>query len=337
MLNYKKRISNDNGETNKQYKVGIVIPAYNVESYIDKCIESVMEQTYENIVIAIVNDGSQDDTWNHILKYMKEFPTIIRSVDSENNGVMRARLTGIRLLYDCDYILFVDADDYLMDKDIIKICVEYMKDADMVCFNTEQNGKAYFKNKKKLQLTSKEGIKNILSRQYLDGNLTAGCYKYKYVKENFKIMECNNDDYINKAAFINACEKITVIPNIGYFYRVNAYSQTHKPMKEKDYLFYLHVQDFCRQVLVQYPEYKKEAEYFESWVLLWLVTGLNKHKEMKNLNIYNISMEEFKKHKACYIKNNYFSIKDKITFLCLEAHVFGFIYNQIYKLRRLNI
>lgn len=101
-------------------KVGIVIPAYNVENYIGECIESILSQTYKNIVIVIVNDGSSDHTWEIIQKYMTNYPFIVKGINSDNKGVMQSRLDGINQLEECGYILFVDADDYLMDNAIIE-------------------------------------------------------------------------------------------------------------------------------------------------------------------------------------------------------------------------
>lgn len=314
------------------FKVGIIIPAFNVENYIEDCLKSIIKQTYKNVAIAVVNDGSTDNTWDVIQKCMAHNPSVIRGIDSDNRGFMQARLTCINQLGDCDYILFVDSDDYLMDCTIIEKCVRHMQDSDMVCFNAEQNGKPYFKQNGVMHMNRKEGIRNILNRRYFDGNMWGGCYRYEYVKEFFEVMECNNDDYVNKSAFINACDQITVIPDIGYYYRVNSESQTHRKVKESDYMFYDHVCSFCKNVLQQYPEFKTEADYFESWVLLWLVTGMHKNKDSKILNIYKAAMQEFYRRSRIYMTNKYFSLKDRITYLCIRLNIFRVLY-QIYHIR----
>lgn len=313
-------------------KVGIVIPAYNAEKYIHQCIESILNQTYKNIVIAIVNDGSTDNTWDIIQRYAAYNPSVIRGINSINQGVMSARFTGIMSLNDCDYLLFADADDYFISESIVSKCVENMENADMVCFNAVQNGKPYFKQNGIQHINPKEGLKNILNREYFDGNMWGSCYKYWYVKKYFQVMTCNNDDYVNKAAFIKACNKIIVIPDIGYFYRVNNESQTHQKIRESDYMFYTHVCQFCHEIRQQYPEYKAETEYFESWVLLWLVTGMRKNKESMQLSIYKTAMHEFSKRTKIFLTNKYFCTKDKVTFLCVKLHIFRFLYRVYHKL-----
>lgn len=312
-------------------KVGFVIPAYNAEKYIQQCIESILSQTYKNIVIAIINDGSTDNTWDIIKKFMINNPYIIRGINSDNHGVMLARFTGITHLNDCDYILFVDADDYLIDKSILNKCVENMKSSDMVCFNAEQNGKPCFRSTYIQHLGRKEALRNILNRKYFDGNMWGSCYKYWYVKKYFQVMMCNNDDYINKAAFINVCNRITVIPDIGYYYRINNESQTHTEIKESDYMFYKHASLFCQDIIQHYPEFKEETDYFESWVLLWLVTGMNKTNASQKLNIYKSTMQDFILHSKIYLTNKYFSKKDRLTYLCIRFHIFRILYNIYHK------
>lgn len=313
-------------------KVGIVIPAYNVENYIGECIESILSQTYKNIVIVIVNDGSSDHTWEIIQKYMTNYPFIVKGINSDNKGVMQSRLDGINQLEECGYILFVDADDYLMDNAIIEKCVDNMQESDMVCFNAEQDGKPLFKQNGILNMNRKEGIRNILNHIYFDGNVWGACYKYEYVKKFFRAMECNNDDYINKASFVNACDRITVIPDIGYYYRVNNESQTHRRIKESDYMYYNHVCEFCKKVQQQYPEFKTETEYFESWVLLWFVTGMHKNLESRQLSIYKPAMQEISKHTRIYLTNKYFSTKDRVTYLCIRLNIFNSLYRIYHKL-----
>lgn len=312
--------------------VGIVIPAFNVEKYIGECIESLLRQTYKNIAIAIVNDGSTDNTWNIIQKYAADNPSAIRGINSDNRGFMQARFICINRLDDCDYILFVDADDYLIDNAIIEKCVGYMKNADMVCFNMVRSGKPCFKQDGIRHMDRKDGIKNMLSREFFDGNLCGSCFKYGYVNKYFRVMECNNDDYMNKAAFINACEKITVIPDVGYYYRVNTESQTQRKIREADYLYYRHVCEFCKDLLLQYPEFKIETEYFESWVLLWLASGLQKSRELKYLEIYGIVMDEFSKRSKEYLLNKYFKAKERVTYLCIQLHIFRSLYRIYHRL-----
>ena len=113
-------------------KFSIVIAAYNIENYIEKCINSCINQTYGNLEIIIVNDGSTDGTLKKILS-IKDDRIIV--IDKENEGVTAARNIGM-LRATGDYILFVDGDDWL-DKNLFSILKNKLiiDNYDVVLFN----------------------------------------------------------------------------------------------------------------------------------------------------------------------------------------------------------
>ena len=97
-------------EENKMEKVSIVIPVYNAEKYLRECLDSIINQTYENIEIIIINDGSKDSSLNICKEYAKE-DSRIKLINQENIGVSKTRNKGIDVATG-KYILFVDSDDY---------------------------------------------------------------------------------------------------------------------------------------------------------------------------------------------------------------------------------
>jgi len=92
-------------------KISIIIPVYNLEQYIAKCVESCINQTFEDIEIICVNDGSKDQSL-FLLKKMAVSDHRIRVIDTSNQGVVRARETGIAQATG-EYITFIDGDDYI--------------------------------------------------------------------------------------------------------------------------------------------------------------------------------------------------------------------------------
>lgn len=116
-------------------KISVIIPVYGVEKYLDRCIESVVNQTYKDLEIILVDDGSPDncpqkcDEWT--LRDAR-----IRTVHRENGGLSCARNTGLSLATG-DYITFVDSDDWIA-KDIYEYCIrlfEKHKEANVVQFD----------------------------------------------------------------------------------------------------------------------------------------------------------------------------------------------------------
>ena len=107
--------------------VSIVIPAFNVEQYISRCLDSITNQTHKNIEIIIVNDASTDNTRNIVEKYTQEDKRIICIDKLENRGSLQARMTGIAEAKG-KYIYSVDSDDYVMPnlvKDTLKEALKH--------------------------------------------------------------------------------------------------------------------------------------------------------------------------------------------------------------------
>ena len=93
-------------------KVSIIVPVYNVEKYLTKCLESLVNQTLDDYEILVVNDGSPDDSQSIIDKYMNDYPELIKAFNKENGGLSDARNFGIENATG-DFIGFVDSDDYV--------------------------------------------------------------------------------------------------------------------------------------------------------------------------------------------------------------------------------
>lgn len=90
----------------------IIVPVYNVSKYLNKCIDSLLNQTNKNFIIALVDDGSTDDSGLICDHYARKYPDIVKVYHKKNGGLSDARNYGVKNT-DSDYILFVDSDDYV--------------------------------------------------------------------------------------------------------------------------------------------------------------------------------------------------------------------------------
>ena len=104
--------------------ISIIIPIYNVERYLTECIESIIKQTYSNLEIILVNDGSTDNSLDICKEYAK-LDARIKIIDKTNGGISDARNVGIQFSTG-NYIMFVDSDDWI-DSDTCEILIEMMK------------------------------------------------------------------------------------------------------------------------------------------------------------------------------------------------------------------
>lgn len=96
----------------EQGLIGVIVPVYKVEKYIAECIESILAQTYTNFRLILVDDGTPDNAGKICDEYAKK-DSRITVIHQENAGVTRARARGVEEAKDCEWITFVDSDDYL--------------------------------------------------------------------------------------------------------------------------------------------------------------------------------------------------------------------------------
>lgn len=141
-------------------KVSIIVPMYNCSDTIERCINSVLNQSYKDLELLLINDGSKDNIENIIEKYLTD--KRVKYVYKENGGVSSARNTGINLATG-DYITFIDPDDMLAEDSISRM-VEVIErnNCDFVKFNY------YLSNKENLKL--EEG-KNLFEQEVLVKNI----------------------------------------------------------------------------------------------------------------------------------------------------------------------
>lgn len=215
------------------FKVSIIVPIYNSSQYLSKCINSIIKQTYENIEIILVNDGSTDNSLGICEEYSKLDDRIV-VLDKENGGVSSARNYGIDVSTG-DYIGFVDSDDYIsldMYESLVNAVIEF--DADIVecgyyLIDSDKNLKAEFPMKSEIV----KGNYNC-SYKYLSKNNTTNynvnkLYKNSIFKKlRYKNYKFSEDYYVNSIAFYNCSKKIT-INGCYYYYCKNENSVTKKP------------------------------------------------------------------------------------------------------------
>lgn len=130
--------------------LSIIIPVFNVEKYLPECLESIITQTFKDLEIIIIDDGSTDNSLKICKRYLKKCDKIIL-ISKKNGGVSSARNLGI-LKAEGQYIMFMDADDFLMDnKSLEKIKNSIVDDQDVFIYNMAY---CYNNDKSKLQKLS---------------------------------------------------------------------------------------------------------------------------------------------------------------------------------------
>lgn len=202
-------------------KVSIIIPIYNSSASINRCLSSVLKQTYDNVEVLCVDDGSLDDTLD-ILEEMSKTDERICVVHKENGGVSSARNMGLDKATG-EYIVFIDSDDWIRG-DSIELLVKNIEqnDADLVIcgMRTHNNSRRYVSKNASYSLA--EFKKNFVGL-YEDSIINSPCnkiYRKELIQFYFDKGISFGEDYIFNLKYLNNCRTIKVIDEELYIYYV---------------------------------------------------------------------------------------------------------------------
>ena len=297
--------------------ISIVIPIYNVEKYITKCIESVRQQTYKNIEIILIDDGSPDNCGKICDEYTK-IDNRIQVIHKENGGLSDARNTGIDIAKG-NYIVFVDSDDFIeltFVEELYNAIVKNNAEISICNINiiNEKNkkiGKTGYEDM--MIVKGKTILEKICQQKNIIESIVAWnkMYSIKFFKTyKYPVGKIHEDEFLTYKILYQA-DKVAIINKYLYNYRKNNESIVGKKFNKQrldliDALFeridfykknnenylYLMTMKLCLNQLIEY--YIKTKKYIENPNLLL--------KELKNK--YKMIYKE-------YIKEKSFSTKMK--------------------------
>ena len=213
-------------------KVTIVIPVYNVEKYLSKCIKSVINQTYKNIEIILVDDGSKDNSGIMCDNFAKK-DSRITVVHKENGGLSSARNVGIEIATG-ESVFFVDSDDYISE-DCISKMVELMEtyNADIsivqMKYILENMNEEYITNEKEkvYVMDTERAIEESLYQRLYTCCAPAKLYKRNVIgKIRFPLGRIS-EDLATCHLFLSNAQKIVYSSYYGYYYRQHEASIMH--------------------------------------------------------------------------------------------------------------
>lgn len=204
--------------------VTVIIPIYNVEDYLDKCLESVVSQTYSNLEIVLINDGSTDGS-NDIIKRWRKKDQRIVAIYQKNQGLSAARNTGLNIAKG-DWIAFVDSDDFVSEnyiQEMIQAAVDNTADLVICQINkTIGNSISSVTSSQKGIYNSQEFWKLFFEKKSDDALVVA--WNKLYSKEIFNNLRYKrgiiNEDEQILYSVIKKCKKIIILPQALYFYRL---------------------------------------------------------------------------------------------------------------------
>lgn len=284
-------------------KVSIVVPVYNTEKYIERCLNSIINQTYKNIEIIIINDGSTDKSEEKIKPYLIKYKSI-KYIYKENGGLSSARNKGIDISSG-EYLSFVDSDDWIVLDMIEKMIFKAEKEkADLIVCgvrNVFESGDI-----KENYIPKKINLSEILYKSYACNKLILK----KLFLENkiiFPIGKWYEDIGTIPYLFLNS-KKAIFIEEVfyNYFQRGNSITKQCNNIKDLDIL--KHYLDL--------KEYLMKNNLFEKYKLDFKLAS----KYVKKIYLSKLSQQELRYIKLVYKES--FQLINKIDMITIKDYIY---------------
>jgi len=278
-------------------KISIIIPVYNAAAYIERCISSVLEQTFTDFQVILVNDGSTDESAAIIKTLTAHDPRFVL-INKENGGVSAARNTGLTYV-DAEWITFLDSDDWLCKTYFEHLWQAYEQtpDIDMVVAGyqrVDNSGTVLYTKKFESDIVTANDYPALFNKHHLQD------YGYCWAKLFRKDILARKEDWFNTTIslyedtlfifeYIKRARKICFIANVDYNYLENQASiTTRKRSFEFSYLPFRALADFTVTNFGTDIELinKRLAVYMNDALISNYTLSENKNKRLANLHLF---------------------------------------------------
>ena len=267
-------------------KFSIIVPVYNVEQYIKECLDSIINQTYKDYEIIIVNDGTKDKSMDIVKKYK------VKTINQENQGISAARNNGVKHAKG-EYLLFVDSDDTI-EKELLQKLANSLNDKpEVVRFQIqevyEDQSKKEYKETGFSTCKGEKAFSKICKYHFVENPCCYAIKRSYYQKEKYEFAKgFLHEDFGLIPLVIMKASRVKSIDFIGYNYRQrqNSIMSTNNREKTKK-----KVNDFLRHYIFLTNEINKtnlDATVFKSFIANSLILKITElrgkdYKEYKKI------------------------------------------------------
>lgn len=228
--------------------VSVIIPCYNIEQHLPKCIESVLLQSFEDFELLLINDGSTDQTGTVCEKYVVQ-DSRIKLFHQENAGVSAARNLGLQKATG-ELLIFIDGDDYIKQDYIEQLVNNYVEGSWPICGMINIRNENAIDNKDfqtlldiyPQRIMSKSNFIDLL-KYYSFSSPCARIYSAKIIKDNslkFDINVTYQEDLLFNLEYVQFIEQVKLVDYFGYYYvehEISSSGRFHKNFNHVDILF----------------------------------------------------------------------------------------------------
>ncbi|MBO4908079.1 MAG: glycosyltransferase family 2 protein [Lachnospiraceae bacterium] len=298
--------------------MSIVIPVYNAAKYLERSIGSVRKQTYENLEVICVDDGSKDESLQILKDYAAEDPRI-KVISKENGGSSSARNAGLKVATG-KYIGFIDADDYI-ETDMYMNLVSALEndfDADaaqiLSCEEDEEGKviKAFGEGfDESVSFSGREFFRSLLLHRG-DSSFCTKLFRKDFF-EGFSFSEGRlNEDFELLVNMSSSIRKLLAVRQPGYHIILRGQSNTRGTYKQS---FYENVMENADKMLElterKFPENKEDAIHFYLMQAMWFLLHIPADEMNKDNTLYTSVMKKVKSFKGNILSDKYLSVKHK--------------------------
>ena len=301
-------------------KISVIVPVYNVEQYLERCVDSIINQTYTNLEIILVNDGSTDNS-GKLCDELAKKDERIRVIHKENGGLSDARNRGIDES-ESDLVGFIDSDDYI-DNDMYEVLLRNLNDTDAdlsmcalydVYNNTPEE---QVTNKEIWELSSEQAIKMVMEAKILSVTAVNKLYrKSLFTDLKFEVGKIAEDAFI-MIKLLDKCEKIVATNEKKYYYVHRENSITTQKFSTK----FLNVIEAYEQnsniILEKYPKLKGVAQTRMNWAYFYVLDRLLLDGNYNDKELENKLISYLKNHRKDILNDPLFTKGRKIGLIAL--------------------
>ena len=317
--------------------LSVIIPIYNVEPYLARCMESIVNQTYKNLEIIMVDDGSPDNC-PELCDQWQRRDNRIRVIHKKNGGLSDARNMGLSIATG-EYIAFVDSDDFV-DLDMYRSMIDALErtgaDISTCGRYLYRNSKITEKHtsKKEVELDKIEAIDELLRGGLIEESSCDKVYKINLLDGvKFPVGEINEDLPIMPYVLERA-NKIVCTGKPFYYYCENPGSITHEAYNEKKRVVIKHVEEVSAYVERKHPELRGAISELQGRYASGFLIMFEQQKELKKKysEDYQFYKSLCKRNFITLCKSNKRTKKQKIEIACALLGVYRPIWKIKHKL-----
>lgn len=313
--------------------VSVIVPVYNVEKYLARCVNSILNQTYRNLEVILVDDGAKDNS-GAICDGFAQKDSRVRVIHKENGGLSSARNAGIDIAQGA-YLEFVDSDDWLEEDAVEKLLQCALRNQVELVIGGRYDVSESTGKKKQGLCPCKEEILDaeaVVGRIFHWDNCDSAACDKLFARRLFREIRfplgvvCEDVPVMYRIVLDAGRVALLNKPIYNYFHRKGSISiTTAEEITDKTFHFSRHTAQIYAYIREHHPAIEPQARFLRVRSLYHILLLLEQSEEDTRIRFaeeYCHARRELRKHTGFILKNSYFGKKEKITDLLLAANFY---------------